>query len=109
MILLGMLKNYIDSNWPSKSSMMVAIAAATVCSDRYGVSLLTLSTDLDREGKKLVFFLMNATDLPDFNASSRAKMFDYLMQDHLLGRVRKGDVNDAHSRQIQRTLRMKSE
>ena len=61
-----------------KATNTIGHAAASACSQLYGVSALRISAGLDYQNKQLVQRLMNITDEPDFSNDAQYEMLNWL-------------------------------
>jgi hypothetical protein len=78
MKLLEEVKNTIRELGRCKATGTLAHAAASACSQLYGVSLLRICVGLDHSNKELVLKLFNITNQIDFSNRAQDEMLDWL-------------------------------
>ncbi len=64
----------------SRSSEILAEALAAACSERYGVSLLSISARLDQKNKELIARLANVTAEPDYSNVAQTAALNWLKE-----------------------------
>lgn len=89
MQLLIETKKQIKKLGYSKSAGTIAHAAASACSQDFGVSLLRIDVGLDYSNKQLITRLLNITKEPDFNNVSQSLMLDWLENEGWLNKTPK--------------------
>jgi len=81
MISLESIKSTLIEHPYSSSSKLLAQAAASACSEDYGVNLCQASYKLDRDNKRRLWELMNITLQPDFSNKAQYEMLQWLKKE----------------------------
>ena len=84
MKVLDIAKERIIGLGRCKAAYTVAQAAASACSQQYGVSLLRIDIGLDNRNKKLILELMTISKHVDFCNADQEEMLSWLKQNNWL-------------------------
>ncbi|MBA6417049.1 hypothetical protein H4J50_13580 [Colwellia sp. 6M3] len=81
---LESIKSKVIEHPYTSSSKVLIQAAASACSEDYGVNLCQASYKLDRDNKRLLWELMNITLQPDFSNKAQYEMLVWLEKEGFL-------------------------
>lgn len=84
MKVLDIAKERIIRLGRCKAAYTVAQAAASACSQNYGVSLLRIDVGLDNRNRELILELMTISKQTDYSNAEQGAMLDWLEENNLL-------------------------